>query len=393
MGAAHHDAPSRTACSPRSTSATTRTRRRRSTASSRARSTGSTASRSAGAEACTAARRSSRWPTPCYDLDHSRPAIARFAHVRPSRVVACETPEQVAEAIRTSDRIAIRGGGHCFAGRSTTTGTLIDVSPIDHVRLDGELATIGAGARLGAIYDALAAHGRTLVAGCGPTVGIAGLTLGGGIGILGRMHGLTCDQLVAAQVVLADGRIVHTDDHPDLLWALRGAGGGALRRRHGARLQDRRGGRMTVSTCSSRGRAELVAQWQRGRPTRPRRSPRACSSSTTAPTSSAPTSARATAAEQLLARVRRRRPDRGARVPRGQAVARRQRPGRRARTSVLTLRVLHAADRPAARLQARLHAARRRVQRPSRPTRPPTRTATRASACTSRPPTRRRSTA
>ena len=132
----------------------------------------------------------------------------------------------MAEAIRSSDRLAIRSGGHCFAGRSTTTGTLIDVGPIDHVRLDGTRATIGAGARLGAIYDTLARHGRTLVAGCGPTVGIAGLTLGGGIGILGRKHGLTCDQLVAATVVLADGRIVHTDDHPDLLWALKGAGGG-----------------------------------------------------------------------------------------------------------------------------------------------------------------------
>ena len=98
---------------------------------------------------------------------------------------------------------------------------------MDEITLDGELATIGAGARLGNIYDALAAHGRTIVAGCGPTVGISGLLLGGGIGILGRRHGLTCDQLVSAQVVLADGRIVECDDnhHPDLFWALRGAGG------------------------------------------------------------------------------------------------------------------------------------------------------------------------
>ena len=89
--------------------------------------------------------------------------------------------------------------------------------------MEGERATIGAGARLGAVYDALDAHGRTIPAGCGPTVGIAGLTLGGGLGILGRLHGLTSDSLRAAQVVLADGRVVDADE--ELLWALRGAGG------------------------------------------------------------------------------------------------------------------------------------------------------------------------
>ena len=91
-------------------------------------------------------------------------------------------------------------------------------------------ATIGAGARLGQVYSALHAHGRTLPAGCGPTVGITGLTLGGGIGLLGRKHGLTCDRLIGAQVVLADGSVVDCDhDHePDLFWGLRGAGGGQL---------------------------------------------------------------------------------------------------------------------------------------------------------------------
>jgi FAD/FMN-containing dehydrogenase len=80
------------------------------------------------------------------------------------------------------------------------------------------------------LYDALAPHGRMVAAGCGPDVGIAGLTLGGGLGILGRTHGLTSDQLVAAEVVLADGRVVDCDEHthPDLFWALRGAGGGQL---------------------------------------------------------------------------------------------------------------------------------------------------------------------
>jgi len=95
------------------------------------------------------------------------------------------------------------------------------------VAADG-VATIGAGARLGPVYAALHAYDRTLPAGCGPTVGIAGLTLGGGIGLLGRKHGLTCDRLVGARVVLADGSIVDCDHghEPDLFWGLRGAGGG-----------------------------------------------------------------------------------------------------------------------------------------------------------------------
>ena len=89
------------------------------------------------------------------------------------------------------------------------------------------VATVGAGARLGDVYDALEPHGVTIAAGCGPTVGIAGLVLGGGLGILGRRHGLTSDQLTTAQVVLADGRVVDCDEHRhgDLFWALRGAGG------------------------------------------------------------------------------------------------------------------------------------------------------------------------
>ena len=119
---------------------------------------------------------------------------------------------------------------------------MIDVSPMDAVGVGDGSATIGAGARLGAIYDALDEHGVTIPAGCGTTVGIAGLTLGGGLGIMGRRHGLLCDSLAAATIVLADGRTVtcSDDEHPDLFWALRGAGNGALRRRHRAGLRDAR---------------------------------------------------------------------------------------------------------------------------------------------------------
>ena len=142
--------------------------------------------------------------------------------------MSCASPEDVAGAIAAARDdelpLAIRSGGHDFAGGSSTEGVLVDVSPLSAVEVSDGGARIGAGALLGDVYDALAAHGVTLPAGCGPTVGIAGLTLGGGLGILGRLHGVLSDSLRGAQVVLADGRVVEADD--DLLWALRGAGGG-----------------------------------------------------------------------------------------------------------------------------------------------------------------------
>jgi FAD/FMN-containing dehydrogenase len=169
--------------------------------------------------------------TPAYDAARA-PAIANFADVRPRAVVRCAEPADVAEALAFARSLGIhvapRSGGHCFAGRSSTEGIVIDVRPMADVSVWGRVATIGAGARLGEVYDALDVHGLTIPAGCGPTVGIAGLTLGGGAGLLGRRHGLTCDRLRAAQVVLADGRVVDCDEdrEPDLFWALRGAGGG-----------------------------------------------------------------------------------------------------------------------------------------------------------------------
>jgi FAD/FMN-containing dehydrogenase len=161
-----------------------------------------------------------------------KPAMARFENVRPAAVVLCKTPADVSETIRFAARAgfptAIRSGGHSVAGHSSTDGVVIDVTPMRSVSVADGVATVGAGVRLGALYDALQPHGLTIPAGCGPFVGIAGLTLGGGIGILGRRYGLTCDHLIQAEVVLADGRIVECDEHHDeeLFWALRGAGGG-----------------------------------------------------------------------------------------------------------------------------------------------------------------------
>ena len=161
------------------------------------------------------------------------PVNLAYRQVRPRHVVLCRSVSDVLGAMTyaraTGDPIALRGGGHCFAGRSSTDGIVLDLSGLDRISVAADrIATIGAGARLEQVYVALHAYGRTLPAGCGPTVGITGLTLGGGIGLLGRKHGLTCDRLVGAQVVLPDGSVVECDhDHePDLFWALRGAGGG-----------------------------------------------------------------------------------------------------------------------------------------------------------------------
>jgi FAD/FMN-containing dehydrogenase len=156
----------------------------------------------------------------------------QYAHIRPHAVARCRTTADVAEAIAFARReqlpFAIRSGGHCFAGRSTTRGLVIDLSRIAAVRGSGEVAQVGAGALLGEIDDTLVSHGRALVAGACPTVGVAGLTLGGGLGITGRSFGLTCDMLLEAEVVLADGRVVACDEqrHEDLFWALRGGGAG-----------------------------------------------------------------------------------------------------------------------------------------------------------------------
>jgi FAD/FMN-containing dehydrogenase len=162
-----------------------------------------------------------------------RPVNLAYREVRPKLVVLCRSVSDVVGAMTyaraAGERISPRGGGHCFAGRSSTDGIVLDLSGLDGICVaEDRVATIGAGARLGQVYAALHAYGRTLPAGCGPTVGITGLTLGGGIGLLGRKQGLTCDRLVGAQVVLPDGSVVDCDrDHePDLFWGLRGAGGG-----------------------------------------------------------------------------------------------------------------------------------------------------------------------
>jgi FAD/FMN-containing dehydrogenase len=161
-----------------------------------------------------------------------QPQMQRFADVEPLAIVRCADTADVATALEFVNSnqlpIAIRSGGHDFAGRSTSTGVILDTSMVDHVEVSGTTAIIGGGAKLGRVYGALDRYACTIPGGCGATVGIAGLTLGGGLGVLGRRRGLTCDWLRSTWVVLADGNIVTCDERhdADLFWALRGAGAG-----------------------------------------------------------------------------------------------------------------------------------------------------------------------
>jgi FAD/FMN-containing dehydrogenase len=152
----------------------------------------------------------------------------------PALIARCRSTEEVAAAVRLAAtaglEIAVRGGGHSIPGLSVCEGGLmIDLSPMKRLEVDVEqqIARAEPGLLWGE-YDALTqAHGLASPGGEISHTGVAGLTLGGGIGWLSRRHGLACDNLVGATVVLADGTIHDVDDatDADLLWGLRGGGG------------------------------------------------------------------------------------------------------------------------------------------------------------------------
>jgi FAD/FMN-containing dehydrogenase len=159
---------------------------------------------------------------------------SRFDGISPAGIAYCASAADVQTCLAFARQFELpvvpRSGGHSYAGYSTTTGLVLDVTRLSGVNVDASAGTVvvGAGAHLIDVYAALAAQGRVLPAGSCSTVGIAGLTLGGGIGVLGRKFGLTCDNLLSAQIVAADGRALTCDagHEPDLFWALRGGGGG-----------------------------------------------------------------------------------------------------------------------------------------------------------------------
>ncbi len=153
---------------------------------------------------------------------------------RPAAIIRCADVTDVAEAVAAARAsglpVAVRAGGHSIAGASVCDGgVVIDLTEMQRIRVDPLRRTAWAepGLTLGAFDAATQAHGLATTMGVNSDTGIAGLTLGGGLGRLGRAHGLACDNLLAAQVVLADGRIVTASvaNNPDLFWAIRGGGG------------------------------------------------------------------------------------------------------------------------------------------------------------------------
>jgi FAD/FMN-containing dehydrogenase len=153
---------------------------------------------------------------------------------RPAAIARCTSAEDVREAVlfgaATGIPLAVRAGGHSISGTSSyDAGLVIDLSAMTRIEVDPEVPVARAdpGVLLGAFDQATQKYGLATTMGVNSDTGIAGLTLGGGLGRLGRSRGLACDNLLAAEVVLADGRIVRASEnaHSDLFWALRGGGG------------------------------------------------------------------------------------------------------------------------------------------------------------------------
>lgn len=153
---------------------------------------------------------------------------------KPALIARCSSPEDVVQAVAFAREheqlVSIRGGGHNIAGNAVCDGgVMIDLSPMKRVQIDPKArrATVEPGCTL-ADFDAPAlAHGLATPLGINSTTGVAGLTLGGGFGWLSRKYGMTVDNLISADVVLADGRQVRASEteNADLFWGLRGGGG------------------------------------------------------------------------------------------------------------------------------------------------------------------------
>jgi FAD/FMN-containing dehydrogenase len=173
----------------------------------------------------------------------SRPGDERYAAATgiwakpvgrmPRAVVHCRTPKDVQSAIRAARdcdlSLSVRGGGHDWTGRALCDGIVIDLSGMNGVVIDSDKRTaqISGGARASDVVAVTDPLGLAAVAGAVGSVGMAGFTLGGGYGALIGRAGLALDNLLAAEVVLADGRIVvaNDDNEEELFWALRGGGG------------------------------------------------------------------------------------------------------------------------------------------------------------------------
>lgn len=152
----------------------------------------------------------------------------------PALIARCTHVDDVVNAVNFARThglvVAVRGGGHNVAGKAVCEGGLmIDLTPMKEIQIDAEtrMAHVGAGVLWGELDQATQVHGLATPGGTVSHTGVAGLTLGGGLGWLMATHGLSCDNLLSAQVVLADGQtvIASSTERPDLFWALRGGGG------------------------------------------------------------------------------------------------------------------------------------------------------------------------
>jgi FAD/FMN-containing dehydrogenase len=157
------------------------------------------------------------------DIDEFPAAIIRPAD-------AADVQHIVMAAREAGFEIAVRSGGHSIAGHSTTNGgVVVDLRSLSTIDVDPTNKTlwVGAGAQALAITKAVEAHGLVVGFGDSGSVGVGGITLGGGVGYLTRKFGLTIDSLIAAEIVTADGQLLEIDSerHPDLFWAIRGGGG------------------------------------------------------------------------------------------------------------------------------------------------------------------------
>jgi FAD binding domain/Berberine and berberine like len=168
------------------------------------------------------------------EYEDSRRVYNFMIDKHPAAIVGCTSARDVQAVVahaRDSGRdLAVRGGGHSVPGFGTADDAIVaDLSPMTQIQVDPQRRTarVGGGATWGMMNDATAASGLATTGGIISTTGVGGLTLGGGIGYLARAHGLSCDNLLSAEVVLADGTIVTASEteHPDLFWALRGGGG------------------------------------------------------------------------------------------------------------------------------------------------------------------------
>jgi FAD/FMN-containing dehydrogenase len=166
--------------------------------------------------------------------DEARKVYNAMIDRRPAVVVRCSNARDVVAAVNFAREngldLAVRGGSHSVPGFGTCdSGVVIDLSGMRSVTVDATSRTARAegGATWGDFNDATHAHGLATTGGIISTTGVGGLTLGGGIGYLSRAFGLSCDNLVSAEVVTADGRsvVANDDENADLFWALRGGGG------------------------------------------------------------------------------------------------------------------------------------------------------------------------